>query len=77
MLDAADDTDGSTRYCEPCPAGYKCATTGMTVPTLCGAGYYSSEGEAVDCTECDIGNYCERPDTSTAMMTANTCAAGY
>lgn len=32
MLDAADSTGGSTRYCEPCPAGYKCTTTGMVIP---------------------------------------------
>lgn len=52
MLDAADSTGGSTRYCEPCPAGYKCTTTGMIVPEACGAGYYSDVGEKVSCKVC-------------------------
>ena len=69
--------DGTTRACETCPAGYICASTGMTVPTPCGKGFYSADGEATACSTCDLGHYCERDDTSDTMMTANTCGAGY
>lgn len=77
MLADKDTANSALRVCEPCPAGYLCASTGMTVPTPCGRGKYSAAGEALQCTDCLVGHYCEREDTSDTMMTANTCAAGY
>lgn len=72
-----DGASGASRACETCPAGYKCKTAGMVIPEPCGAGYYSADGETGDCTQCDVGHFCERPDTSDTMMTANECSAGY
>jgi len=73
----ADDKAGSqARFCEPCPAGYKCPNTGTIVPTACGRGMWSAAGATV-CTDCPVGSYCERVDTSEAMKTANTCESGY
>lgn len=75
MLDAAT---GSARSCEPCPAGYKCPTTGMMEPIPCGKGFYSAASHATaTCLDCPVGHYCEREDTSDTMKDANTCQAGY
>ena len=73
MLDAAT---GGTRNCEACPAGYKCDTTGMTIPTPCGKGNWSA-ASATTCTQCPVGHFCEREDTTETEKTSNTCSAGY
>ena len=75
-FDLLDAATGGTRNCEPCPAGYKCASTGMTIPTPCGKGMYSA-ASAIICVDCPVGKFCERKDTSDTMKDANTCANGY
>ena len=42
--------------CLGTPAGYICATTGMTAPTICPAGYYSYANFSM-CYGCPAGRY--------------------
>ena len=75
-FDMLDASTGGSRNCETCPAGYTCATTGMTVPTPCGKGFYSAAGSsAATCTQCELGYYCEREDTTDTTKTL--CGDGY
>lgn len=65
---------GSTRFCMPCPAGYYCPNLGTVVPTACGTGKYSPEGQ-IECTSCEAGYICKL--TATADTDKEPCAAGY
>lgn len=80
-FDMLEGASGATRSCSTCPGGYVCASTGMTVPTPCGKGFYSADGATglttFICTTCPLGHFCEREDTSDTMKDANTCSAGY
>lgn len=80
MLSASAD-DGLTaglRFCEPCPAGYTCPNTAMTMPTPCGRGYYSADGSSdVTCPICEETKFCEREDTTYLAMMSNECTDGY
>ena len=48
----------------------------MTIPTACGKGMWSAAGATV-CTDCPVGKYCERPDTTETEKNNNSCANGY
>ncbi len=49
-----------------CPDGFKCPTNGMSVPTACGSGYYSTSGSgSTGCTWCEVNYACPTGHQST------------
>jgi hypothetical protein len=58
----------------PCPPGYECITT-FSPPKLCSIGYYS-DGNAISCTKCPEGYYCDAGAT-TAKLPFYLCPIGY
>jgi hypothetical protein len=64
----------SVSTANPCTAGYFCAA-GSDYQKPCPPGSYSSAAQAISCTNCDAGYYCER--TTSAISSSNECPAGY
>ena len=57
------------------PAGYYCATTGLSAPVEWDPGYYSNSG-ATAWTYCPVGYYCHQKATTYDVMITQICPAG-
>ena len=64
----------ATGTANPCTAGNFCAA-GSDYEKPCFPGTYSDAAEAIECTDCPTGSYCERG--TSAIDTSNACPAGY
>jgi hypothetical protein len=60
--------------CKVCPAGYYCPDEGMTVPIMCGVGFYS-DVKKTECSLCPFNSYCD--DMATTPSTIKPCPDGY
>lgn len=61
-------TDGASRGCIACPAGYKCPNSPQYEPEACPVGKYSA-ASATACIDCPVGKYCDKEATTDSGYT--------
>jgi len=61
--------------CTKCTEGYKCDVVGMSTPSACTAGKWSTEGQA-DCQDCPGGYTCNGAGVKAPCTAGKFCPAG-